>query len=385
MRFSKIAICALILCAALLAVGCADKGSGVYVQSVADLCGYAQSGTDAFSGVVASESVCEVSRDADKKIDETFVSVGDSVGEGDKLFCYDSDDLQLKLDKEKLELEQLKASVEDYKRQIDELEAEKKAAAADMQLQYTVQIQSVKLDLKEAQINCASKQESVDKSAEMLKDTEVTSPVSGRVTWIADGESSGAVYIKIQQSDSYIISCVLGELQRGSVSEGDRVAILSRTDSAAIWYGTVSKVDYGSTSQDSRSDGEYSDTATRYKFYVQPDSAEGLIIGQHVYVTENMPETDGICISAGFVCEDEDGKFVWADNGSGRLERCAVTAEAADDDADSVVITDGLSLDDFIAYPDSGCAVGAAAVRYSYNAAADAEDAGDGDYDDIAA
>ena len=209
-----------------------------------------------------------------------------------------------------------------------------------MQLQYTVQIQSVKLDLKEAQINCASKQESVEKSAGILEDTEVISPVSGRVTWIADNESSGTVYIKIQQSDSYIISCVLGELQRGSVSEGDRVAILSRTDSSAIWYGTVSKVDYGSTSQDSRSDGEYSDTATRYKFYVQPDSAEGLILGQHVYVTANIPEGEGICISAGFVCEDEDGKFVWADNGSGRLERRAVTAEAADGDADSVVITD---------------------------------------------
>ena len=140
MRISKIAICALLLCASLLAVGCADKGSGVYVQSVADLCGYAQSGTDAFSGVAASESVCEVSRDADKKIAETFVAVGDSVDKGDKLFSYDSDDLQLKLDKQKLELEQLKASVEDYKRRIDELEAEKKAAAADMQLQYTVQI-----------------------------------------------------------------------------------------------------------------------------------------------------------------------------------------------------------------------------------------------------
>lgn len=385
MRISKIAICALLLCASLLAVGCADKGSGVYVQSVADLCGYAQSGTDAFSGVAASESVCEVSRDADKKIAETFVAVGDSVDKGYKLFSYDSDDLQLKLDKQKLELEQLKASVEDYKRRIDELEAEKKAAAADMQLQYTVQIQAVKLDLKEAQINCASKQESVEKSAGILEDTEVISPVSGRVTWIADNESSGTVYIKIQQSDSFIISCVLGELQRGSVSEGDRVAILSRTDSSAIWYGTVSKVDYGSTSQDSRSDGEYSDTATRYKFYVQPDSAEGLILGQHVYVTANIPEREGICISAGFVCEDEDGKFVWADNGSGRLERRAVTAEAADGDADSVVITDGLSLDDFIAYPDSGCAVGAAVVRYSYNAAADAGDAGDGDYGDIAA
>ena len=62
------------------------------------------------------------------------------------LFQYDSEELQLSLDKQNLELEQLKNTSTTLQSQIAALQKEQKNASKDEQLSYTVEIQS-----KEAQ------------------------------------------------------------------------------------------------------------------------------------------------------------------------------------------------------------------------------------------
>ena len=84
---------------------CSVKENQVFVQKVADL---AQMGgiapTDRFSGLVVSESVTEIQRDKDKVVDSLYVREGDDVTQGQELFSYDTDQLQLTLEKQKLEL-----------------------------------------------------------------------------------------------------------------------------------------------------------------------------------------------------------------------------------------------------------------------------------------
>ena len=80
----------------LLLSGCGSSGNAVYVQSVevlSNMGGIAPG--DHFLGLVVSEHVSEIKKDSDKAVKELLVKEGDDVKEGQELFSYDTDELQL--------------------------------------------------------------------------------------------------------------------------------------------------------------------------------------------------------------------------------------------------------------------------------------------------
>ena len=91
---------------ALLILGlgaCGEKGTAVYVQSVAQITGVgAVAMENRFPGMVVSENVTEIKKDADKTVAELKVKEGDDVKAGQELFSYDAEEIQLTLDKQKL-------------------------------------------------------------------------------------------------------------------------------------------------------------------------------------------------------------------------------------------------------------------------------------------
>ena len=135
--------------------------------------------------------------------------------------------------------------------------------------------------------------------------------------------------------------------------------LISRTDDSQTWTGTVTLVDYENPSQGSETDrnmGIASDemsTASKYPFYVALDSTDGLMLGQHLYIElDTGNDAPGVGISGAFLCYNEDGSaYVWAEKG-GKLEKRAVTLGDYDPMTDVQKITEGLSLEDYIAYPD---------------------------------
>lgn len=364
MKRSMAAALTCVLCLTLF--GCGSGGSAVYVQSVERLA--AMGGIapgNRFLGLVVSEHTAQISRDGEKTIEELMVKEGDDVKQGQPLFSYDTEELQLNLDKKELEQEQLKSSIETYKEKIKTLERERTGVSGTAKLQYTVEIQSAQVDLKEAELKLKTKEDEVKKAQELLENSTVVSPIAGRVQKInenatTDSEGKPAPYIVIQQSGSYRVKGVLGELQRGGLKEGDRVKLVSRTDESAVWTGSVTLVDYENPTQGNENDrymGMAPDemtTASRYPFYVALDSTDGLMLGQHLYIeldtgTDNAP---GVGISGTFLCYNEDGSaYVWAEKGS-KLEKRSVTLGEYDPMTDVQKITDGLSLEDYIAYPD---------------------------------
>ena len=366
---------ALLLALTMVLSGCAS-GTAVYVQSVevlASMGGIAPG--DRFAGMVVSEHVTEIKKDADKSVAELLVKEGDDVEEGQALFSYDVDQLQLAYDKNVLEVEQLKASIAGFKNTIQTLEWERSSTSGTERLQYTVEIDSAKIDLKEAELKLKNKETEVEKSLRLLENATVVSPVKGRIQKIKESGSEqsgeGSAYITIQQSGSYRIKGVLGELQRGGITEGSRMTIHSRVNEER-WSGTVTLVDYENPSQGSDMDRYYGmstdemTAASKYPFYVELDSIDGLILGQHVYLELEMEEgaTSGIPVSTAFVCYADDGSaYVWAEKGKS-LEKRSVTLGAVNDMAGTVEILDGLSTNDYIAFPDPElCVEGAPTTR----------------------
>ena len=360
----KVMAAVLAACMMISLAGC-GSGTAVYVQSVKTL--GAMGGIapgDRFPGIVVSENVTEISKDSEKTIKELKVREGDDVEEGQELFSYDTDELKLSLEKQRLELEQLNATIENYQAQIKQLEKERSWASANGKLEYTIEIQSTQLDLKEAELNVKTKEAEVQASEMLLENATVVSPVSGRVQSISengtDNYGNPLPYITIQQAGSYRIKGTLGELQRGGIVEGNRMKILSRTDKNVSWTGTVTLVDYESPSQGSEMDRYYGmatdemSSSSKYPFYVELDSTEGLILGQHVYMELQTEEdaVSGISISSAFICYEEDGTaYVWAEKRN-KLEKRTVTLGEYNPMQDTQQVTEGLTEEDYIAFPD---------------------------------
>ena len=369
-----------IVCAACLALSlgaCGSDENAVYVQSVKTLSGIgAIAPGDRFPGMVVSENITEIQKDNDKVVAETHVKEGDDVVEGQELFTYDMDQLQLTLDKQRLELEQLKATIENYKTQIEDLKKDEARATGSAKLQYTIQIQSMQVDLKEAELNLVAKEKEVTQSETMLENVTVVSPVTGRVTGVNengyDNYGNPLAYITIQQAGSFRIKGTLGELQRGGIVEGSRMKIVSRTDENVFWFGTVTLVDYESPSQGNDNNiyiGGMEDpmsSSSKYPFYVELDSSEGLLLGQHVYLELDAGEeaSAALSISSAFVCFDENGNaYVWAEK-NGKLEVRPVVTGEYNFMLDTMEILEGLTEEDYIAFPNEElCVEGAPTTR----------------------
>ena len=358
---------------------CSVKENQVFVQKVADL---AQMGgiapTDRFSGLVVSESVTEIQRDKDKVVDTLYVREGDDVTQGQELFSYDTDQLQLTLEKQKLELEQLASSIENYGIQIAQLEKDRERANSGDKLKYTLQIQTNQIDLKEAELKLKTKQSEVQKSEHLLANALVTSPVDGRVTSISEDETDEygkpKAYITIQQSGSYRVKGTLNEMQRGSIMEGTRLRMESRLDPTQYWMGTVTLVDYENPTQGNNngyyisSGSDEMSSSSRYPFYVELDSSDGLLLGQHLYLSvasEEEVSLEGVTLGSAFICFDEEGNsYVWAESSQGKLEKRTVELGEYDMAQDVYEILSGLAETDYVAFPDEElCVEGAPTSR----------------------
>ena len=375
MKISRLFALALVAMMAFSLAACGSSENAVYVQSVAQLSnigGIAPG--DRFAGLVVAENVTEIFKDQDKAVHTLLVKEGQDVKEGQELFNYDTDQLQLDLDRKNLELEQLKATIENYKQQISDLEAEKDRASSSDKLEYTIQIQTTQLDLKESELNLSAKETEVEQAKALLENAAVVSPVTGRIQSISengtDNYGNPTAYITIRQAGSYRIKGTIGELQRGALMEGSRVHILSRTDDS-VWEGTISLIDYENPQQGNEYDMYYGvstdemTTASKYPFYVELDSIEGLMLGQHVYIQPETSEgSDGLAISDAFIGYDEDGSaYVWLES-RGKLKKQTVTLGEYDMMMGTVQILEGLTEEDFIAFPDPElCTEGAPTTR----------------------
>ena len=107
-------------------------------------------------------------------------------------------------------------------------------------------------------------------------------------------------------------------------------------------------------------------SSSKYPFYVDLESTDGLILGQHLYleIFTEEGQTSGPSISSGFICYDDDGTtFVWAEK-NGKLEKREVTLGEYNPMTDTQEVVEGLALEDYIAFPDAAlCREGAPTTR----------------------
>lgn len=343
------------------------EANGVYVDSVANITGI-NLGTNTYSGIAEASNIITIELDGEKTLDVCYVQEGDRVKKGDKLFSYDAEDLELKHQQLVIDCETSKNNITTMEGQITELEREKRYAPASEKAQYTIQIQTLELNIKQENHALEKKMTELKASEEAIANNVVVSEADGVVSKINYSPSSAtgepAPFMTILADGDLTVTGTASEQTVHTLYEGMRVRVRSRVDDT-VWMGTIESIDLsqpvdtpnGSAMMYGYDTG--AETASRYTFKVKLDSAEGLLIGQHIFI-EPGETAGGMWLSEYYLIDGTAN--VYAVNSIGRIERRTVELGAYDSNACAYEILSGLTAEDHIAFPDGNVSVGAKAI-----------------------
>ena len=347
----------------------------VYVEKVSRIMNQYTGVSNRYNGVVETQDSYEVNVDSSRTISEIKVEAGDEVEEGQTLVTYDTSDLTMKIEQAKLELEGIQNEIDNYNKQIDTLTKEMEKVEESERYDYTTQIQNIQNSIAQKQFDMESKKLEISKEQKQVSSSSVVSKVAGVVKEInekgVDSNGNSAPFMTILQTGEYRIKGSIDEQNVWMLSEGQEVVIRSRVDSTKTWSGTIGKIDTESPQQ-GNDNGYYStssagdtQSASKYPFYVDLDSVDGLILGQHVYIELDQGQEEvkeGLWLYGSYIVQDEDTPYVWAANEKNRLEKHYIELGEYDADMDEYEIVSGLAEDDYISWPMAGLYEGVTTV-----------------------
>ena len=372
---------AFILALAMLlgvAAGCGQSAGEASVQSVSMICGLGSAGmTDRFAGVVSALGETNIKKDDSMTIGEIKVKAGDAVNVGDVLFTYDMSQLEIDLEDAQLSLEELKSQLEtqqDEKKQAEDALDETTDDTERRRL--LLDIRNYNNEMQKTNRSIAEKNRDIEKLQKNMQNSSVKAEVAGEVKSVnanggTDNNNNPLPLISIVQTGGYRVKGYVNENNASVLSEGISVIIRSRV-SDQTWQGTISSIDWNNPAQSSNNnyDSGSSDTgnSSKYPFYVELSSSDGLLMGQHVYIEPDLgqgaQDANTIHLPAYFINDADSSPWVWAQSSSGKLEKRSVTLGEHDAKLDTYVVTDGLTAADYIAFPDETLKAGMTCVTY---------------------
>ena len=380
-------ICVVLVVGAVIGIIYARQNTGkAYVQSVGDLDASLYMSGDTFSGTVVESAQMKVLADTEKKVSEIYVKEGDKVKKGDKLFQYDPTLLELTVEDKQLSVkncENALAAAQDLlvkyqnivpyeepateapqeDEQTDETVAEE-PATEDVQpseepvreeQHYTANekadmIADQQLNIKKAQTALESAQEELDEAKKDLENATVISQLDGTVTQAQTVDSlvTSTPVCTVTGNTGVTVKCYVDEFNYNALKIGDTLNVTTWMSDANATAQVLSVGDYP---VENPSGGSGNPNTSYYEVTAFLEQNDGFDIGEDVQISivSDDSSSDTIMISKMYVRTDTDGSYVLKDDG-GKLARQAVGTKKSSD-GEFVIITDGLTRDDMIAFP----------------------------------
>lgn len=242
-----------------------------------------------YSGVVEPQQTADVNKDADRSVDQVFVKVGDTVAQGDKLFSYNSGEIESKIATAKIELEGIQNDITENNNKISLYQRQRSEAQTEQEkLEFTANIQDEENAKSQNELQLKLKKSEIETMQQSLNNSVVTAPISGIIKQINNGSDPSAAYMTILMNGAFRVKGSVDETNVRSLAQGTKVTVHSRNVSGKTWSGTITKVDTDSNA-DSKQNNMYAndtgaDSASKYYFYVTLDSTEDMLLGEHVYI-----------------------------------------------------------------------------------------------------
>lgn len=347
-----------------------DDADAVFVDSVsviADL-GSGNGMIPRFAGVIEPQETKEYKLDGDRKVKQCYVKEGDDITKGQKLFVYDTSTDEDKLEQTQIDLERLEntastseAKKEELKKQLEKANTpEKKLAVLTQENQ-----------IKQNELEIKSKKKSIEQLKSKIANATVCADLDGVVKSINDKSSSdsgsdsmtsdsgSSAYITILKTGTYRVKAQANEQNIGQIYQGESILVFSRVDDSVVWNGTISKIKTDQGTEGTQS-GTYSDDSSsssgssNYPFYVDLDSSDGLMLGQHVYLEENLGQDQkksGIWLDDYYLLEENGKTYVWTASDKNKLVKKEVGTGDKDEELGKTQIKSGLTAGDYICEP----------------------------------
>ena len=366
------AVITVVILALLLAAGAgawyfflrpgSNSANAVYVESVASLTGgYSES--TRFGGIIEAQDTLTIKNDSSKKIETIYVKEGQSVEIGTPLFSYDVTEAQNNILSSNLEIEGIDNEIAALNAEIAELDQQRSSAPESEKLEYTTEIQKRQMSIRQNQYDRETKVAAIAGYQKEIDSATVLSSIAGTVKTINDSDDTDMgggepVFMVITQTGEFRVKGTLDEMSIMFMSAGTDVIVRSRIDETQTWKGTVTKIEMEPQTEEENDNyyGESSgDRASKYPFYVQLESMDGLILGQHVFIEMDYGQSDrkGIWLNQEYIFYDEEGNpFIWAADSRGRIEKREVVLGESDDESYTTEIVSGISTSDRIAWPE---------------------------------
>ncbi|KPH72133.1 MULTISPECIES: efflux RND transporter periplasmic adaptor subunit [Bacillaceae] len=339
----------------------------------------------AFSGKVEAEKMEKVFPDPEKgTVKEIFVSEGEEVKEGTKLFEYElTDDLTVEKDQKQVELEMAYVEINHLKKQKEQLEKSIKGASNNVKTSAEIgeegvddkaslesELEQVNFDLRVNNLQAKQIQNELDALKKKVDSPIVVSKGSGVVQSINQDLIEGAPYgqeggspgplITIVKTGAYLIKSEVNELLLDTIAVDDEVRITTKNGTDGEWIGRIVEIGKLPVGNDEENVDEYYEEGnpqtSKYPFTVLLEEHEGLEIGFHVNLepvgAEGESAGDTIVIPIDYIVQDEEEPYVWAVDTETNETYKQVVEMNVMDDGFFVEVPSGLTLEDYIVYPD---------------------------------
>lgn len=347
----------------------------VYVEKASAI---VQSGIEQrnlFTGIVETQDSVHIQVDTSKKLNEIYVKEGQSIVAGTKLFSYDTKELRTQIEQGKLELEGIQNEIAGFQSQIVTLSAEKANAPKESQFEYITQIQSIQNSIKQSEFNLQNKKLELSRIEKEMKSSVITSKIDGVIKTInekgVDNQGQEVPFMTIVASGNYRVKGTVSELHVSEFQPEQKVTIYSRVDEKAKWVGSIVKVDLETKDKQSTDDSQAEgspEQASRYPFYVSLEDATGLILGQHVYISLEDPQTveidhKGILVYGSYLQKQGEQLFAWVEDSNREIYKKAVKANLLNEEEDLYDVIEGIQKEDYIACPMDSIKEGMKTIR----------------------
>ncbi len=370
----------------------------VYVSSVRQIMEYSGSSSgvlNRYTGIVASQDAWNISLDSNMTVAKCYVKVGQQVKVGDKLFKYNTDELKLNQEKLELDIQEKENANKTNKQTIEQSEKALNSASSSEKLELQTTILKAQAEIKRNELDIKQDKKEIKKLKKTIKNATVKSKIDGVVKSLNENLGQGSsddsesetmpitdgnensYYMVILAIGDYRIEGKISEQNQSDISEGERVIVRSRIDNTQIWKGVISEIKTNQTAKDSTEMDDYmggegtsSESSSYYNFYIDLDSDEGLMMGQHVLIEEDNNQDvtrTGIWLNSSYLAQEDGEFYVWMADSHDRLEKKKVTVgDNYNPDLDEYEITKGLEKGDYIANASqSGLKAGMTCVKVS--------------------
>ena len=357
-----------------------NSEENIAVQSVEILSGNLDNAETKFSGMVISQKTVKVPKQSNKTIKKVYVEVGQEVKTGDKLFEYDTEDINIKIEEANLEVEKLQNSISNSNKQIENINAEIAANPGMDASSLKVDIQTLENEIKQSEYNIKAKSNEISRMKKSLQNVVVKAEIDGIIQEVGEvdepsedtsynnytNNNQADSFITIMQTGQYKIKGLINEQNVFSINAGENVIIRSRVDDSKTWTGKIENIDTSNTEKKENNYGagnseENMNRSSKYPFYVTLDSMDGLILGQHVYIEKDIGQNEvkeGLWIPDYFIVEENGEYFVWAADSKEKLEKRKIEIGDKDEELGKYQIKNGLTIEDYIAIPNESLTEG---------------------------